>query len=506
MKDDEELEMLLGEIPHAVSLNLGNIHHHHHHHKHGHGYVGADGDGDHHHEMFLMTQKSNAIMYGDDTVSHNNKPTCASPVSGFSLHSDGSSSSLFSGGHSFSDNGSPTTPPAEETKPYSLSGTGNHPNPLQMEFNTPDYSVQKRAAATENVADEINLSRNLGRLYISDETKDAQLGLNGRQFFDHSISETLGLRDNYNGGAIGIGIVGLQHQYPRSDVLGSPFSYSVIQADDRFPQFNSGNVAVNSQSGQRYQMAVPGSHLSGTLPRSSVADSLFYALRNREIFSAENDAFGRANMAQSTPNIEDLFHHRQSVATAYNICPVPVRMPYRNLECQSREDGLTIQGESLNYGVKKGYGFSRGNINNKGSSYEVGVNAYQEKRSLFDSCTQFAGNQESTRRSQLTCYPFSMPSKYDSLAEAQGYIYYIAKDQHGCRFLQRMFDEGTPQEVRIIFSEIIDHVVELMMNPFGNYLMQKLLEVCNEEQRMEILLRVTATGGQLIRISLNTHG
>jgi len=96
--------------------------------------------------------------------------------------------------------------------------------------------------------------------------------------------------------------------------------------------------------------------------------------------------------------------------------------------------------------------------------------------------------------------------KYSSVAEAQGYIYLMAKDQHGCRFLQKMFDEGTPEDVQVIFNEIIDHVVELMVNPFGNYLMQKLLDVCNEEQRMQILLILTEEPGQLVRISLNTHG
>ena len=30
----------------------------------------------------------------------------------------------------------------------------------------------------------------------------------------------------------------------------------------------------------------------------------------------------------------------------------------------------------------------------------------------------------------------------------------------------RLFDEGTQHDVQIIFNEIIDHIVELMMNPF----------------------------------------
>lgn len=77
--------------------------------------------------------------------------------------------------------------------------------------------------------------------------------------------------------------------------------------------------------------------------------------------------------------------------------------------------------------------------------------------------------------------PFYLPPKYNSLVEARRYIYLMAKDQHGCWFLQRMFDEGTPQDVQVVFDEVINHVVELMINPFGNYLMQKLLDICNEE-------------------------
>nr|GMD72207.1 putative pumilio homolog 7, chloroplastic [Ipomoea batatas] len=48
---------------------------------------------------------------------------------------------------------------------------------------------------------------------------------------------------------------------------------------------------------------------------------------------------------------------------------------------------------------------------------------------------------------------------------------------------------GTFQDVQLIFDGIIDHIVEFMVDQFGNYLMQKLLNFCNDEQRMQILLR-----------------
>ncbi|CAM6033250.1 unnamed protein product [Sphagnum compactum] len=97
------------------------------------------------------------------------------------------------------------------------------------------------------------------------------------------------------------------------------------------------------------------------------------------------------------------------------------------------------------------------------------------------------------------------PPKYTTLEEVEGHIYLIAKDQHGCRFLQKKFDEGGPEDVEKIFHEIISHITELMKDPFGNYLVQKLLEVCDEKQRMEILRSVTMDG-ELVRISLNMHG
>ncbi|CAK9271028.1 unnamed protein product [Sphagnum jensenii] len=98
-----------------------------------------------------------------------------------------------------------------------------------------------------------------------------------------------------------------------------------------------------------------------------------------------------------------------------------------------------------------------------------------------------------------------VPPKYTTLEEVEGHIYLIAKDQHGCRFLQKKFDEGGPEDVEKIFREIISHITELMKDPFGNYLVQKLLEVCDEKQRMEILHAVTMDG-ELVSISLNMHG
>lgn len=102
--------------------------------------------------------------------------------------------------------------------------------------------------------------------------------------------------------------------------------------------------------------------------------------------------------------------------------------------------------------------------------------------------------------------PKPLPQKHYSLDDVSGRIYLMAKDQNGCRFLQRKFAEGTQKDTEKIFVEIIDHIIELMTDPFGNYLIQKLLEVCNEDQRMQILHSVTRKSVELVRISCDMHG
>ncbi|CAL9079628.1 unnamed protein product [Musa textilis] len=96
--------------------------------------------------------------------------------------------------------------------------------------------------------------------------------------------------------------------------------------------------------------------------------------------------------------------------------------------------------------------------------------------------------------------------KYYSLDNVIGQIHILAKDQNGCRFLQKIFDEGNYEDIYKIFVEIIDHVVELMTDIFGNYLIQKLIKVCNEEEITKIICKISDGDGELFQISCNQHG
>ncbi len=92
---------------------------------------------------------------------------------------------------------------------------------------------------------------------------------------------------------------------------------------------------------------------------------------------------------------------------------------------------------------------------------------------------------------------------YDLKTMPRHEIYTLCKDQHGCRFLQKKLEERTPEHIQIIFDETAPHVVELMTDPFGNYLCQKLLEFCNDEQRNTLVRNATPA---MVSIALNQHG
>jgi Pumilio-family RNA binding repeat len=154
--------------------------------------------------------------------------------------------------------------------------------------------------------------------------------------------------------------------------------------------------------------------------------------------------------------------------------------PIEAIKC---EESLIIQGTRLNYGSGPSIDRMKTKKNYKGGNL-LNIDNLPSKKS---------------KKIQ------NSPQSYENLMGVRGYLYYMAKDQHGCRFLQQKFEQGKCQ-VNLVFDEVVEHAVELMMNQFGNYLMQKLLEVCDEEQRMRLVALVTEDPMKLINVALNVHG
>ncbi|KAL1922970.1 uncharacterized protein VTP21DRAFT_9346 [Calcarisporiella thermophila] len=85
----------------------------------------------------------------------------------------------------------------------------------------------------------------------------------------------------------------------------------------------------------------------------------------------------------------------------------------------------------------------------------------------------------------------------------RGQILSLARDQHGCRFLQNKIEEGDQLAFKAVMEEIGGHIPQLMIDPFGNYLCQRLFEHANDEQRT---LLVQAVAAELLNIAFDVHG
>ncbi|CAN6544416.1 unnamed protein product [Malus baccata var. baccata] len=100
------------------------------------------------------------------------------------------------------------------------------------------------------------------------------------------------------------------------------------------------------------------------------------------------------------------------------------------------------------------------------------------------------------------------PSTFSlTLEEIRGQIALVAKDHAGSKFLQKKMEEGKPEEITIIFSEVMEaDFRELMVDQFGNELVQKLVEAANKEGWSKMLDLVMSDEKKLKDICTDQHG
>jgi hypothetical protein len=84
-----------------------------------------------------------------------------------------------------------------------------------------------------------------------------------------------------------------------------------------------------------------------------------------------------------------------------------------------------------------------------------------------------------------------------------GQIRRLSRDQVGCRLVQQALDEEGPTAATMILHEGLPFWGEAMVDPFGNYLFQKMLEKVSPEERIMLIKNVSS---RLVNASLNLHG
>jgi hypothetical protein len=84
-----------------------------------------------------------------------------------------------------------------------------------------------------------------------------------------------------------------------------------------------------------------------------------------------------------------------------------------------------------------------------------------------------------------------------------GQIRRLSKDQIGCRLVQQALDDEGPTAATLILNEGLPFWGEAMVDPFGNYLFQKVLEKVTADER---IMLVKSISQRLVNASLNLHG
>lgn len=82
-------------------------------------------------------------------------------------------------------------------------------------------------------------------------------------------------------------------------------------------------------------------------------------------------------------------------------------------------------------------------------------------------------------------------------------ILMLSKDQHGCRTLQKLIDDDRNKNFPLIFNSTYKNSSSLMLDPFGNYLIQKLMLSATCSQVSLILIEISP---HIEKIAVNLHG
>lgn len=91
-----------------------------------------------------------------------------------------------------------------------------------------------------------------------------------------------------------------------------------------------------------------------------------------------------------------------------------------------------------------------------------------------------------------------------TLASIQTKVLKMSKDQPGCRRLQEAIDVLGIQALDVVLEELTqDDLQHIMIDPFGNYLFQKMVEVGSSFHRRRML---DAVKSQIVQAGVTTHG
>ncbi|XP_038828473.1 pumilio homolog 1-like isoform X4 [Salvelinus namaycush] len=212
-----------------------------------------------------------------------------------------------------------------------------------------------------------------------------------------------------------------------------------------------------------------------------------------------NSSGGNSSRRDSLTGSSDLYKRTQSSLTpighggfyngtlGFSSSPGPVGMPLPN---QGPSHSLTPPPSLSNHSSSSNLNLG-GLTNGSGRFISAAPGAEAKYRSASSGSSLFSPSSQLFPSSRLR-YGMSdvMPSgrsrlledfrnnRYPNLQlrEIAGHIMEFSQDQHGSRFIQLKLERASSAERQLVFSEILQAAYQLMVDVFGNYVIQKFFE------------------------------
>ncbi|XP_071712710.1 pumilio homolog 12-like [Rutidosis leptorrhynchoides] len=92
------------------------------------------------------------------------------------------------------------------------------------------------------------------------------------------------------------------------------------------------------------------------------------------------------------------------------------------------------------------------------------------------------------------------------LKELRGMICLLARDQNGSKILQSKFENPTIEEIEVVLFDVLGSIADLMKDQFGSYVIQKLVCVCNDDQKTLIIRELIELPNDIILVCMSSYG
>ncbi|XP_078094372.1 pumilio homolog 1-like isoform X5 [Mustelus asterias] len=253
-------------------------------------------------------------------------------------------------------------------------------------------------------------------------------------------------------------------------------------------------------------------------PTNSLASNSFYVGSSNTSSGSRRDSLTSSSdlYKRTTSSLAPIGHNFYN-GLGFSSSPGPVGMPLPN---QGPSHSLTPPPSLSSHGSSSSLNLGKrgGLTNGSGRFISAAPGAEAKYRSVNSASSLFSSSSQLFPPSRLR-YSMSdvMPSgrsrlledfrnnRYPNLQlrEIAGHIMEFSQDQHGSRFIQLKLERATPAERQLVFNEILQAAYQLMVDVFGNYVIQKFFEFGSLDQKLALAQRIR---GHVLSLALQMYG